>query len=302
MKYCGKSVALVLLACMMLTGCDKNHSTEDVTATVKERVWTITQFNALYDELQMFYTIMDESGGVIVIDGGISDNEEIVRRVIEGYGGRVKAWILTRPDPQHIGAFMKIYSDPRNITVEQVYDAFIDRQRYGGYGTRSACEMYDDYLALTKDDSKVVHVNRNAELSCCGLKIECFNAYDSYVEEYSDNICEDGSLMLKISGKKESFLICSDVTSAMEKTIIEKYSGQLDCDYVQMSCHGNNGLSLDFYKLVTPKVAFFDGKESIYDMEDVPEGKNYAAYKAYMEENNVTMYDLSTAPNSVEMR
>jgi beta-lactamase superfamily II metal-dependent hydrolase len=285
---------------MVLGGCE-NNTTQEAT-TEKETVWTITQFNALYDEVQSFYTIMDESGGIIVIDGGNTDNEEIVRRVLEGYGGQVKIWILTRPDTQHIGAFMKIYEDPQNISIAQVYDAFIDWQRYDDYGNRAARNMYEEYLKLTKDDAKIVHVNRDAKFYGCGLEFECFNAYDSYVEEYTQDLSQDGSLMLKISGKKQTFLFCSDVSYDMEQFLIDEYADKLNADYVQMSNHGNDGLSLEFYKLVSPSVAFFDGKSSIYDQSNVPEGRSYDDYKAYFEENGVTMYDLSTAPNIVEFR
>lgn len=300
MKQYSKIMALFAVACLLLAGCQKKE--QQVTATVEEEVWTITQFNALYDELQMFYTIIDKNGNLIVIDGGNSGNEEIVRRVIEGYGGRVKAWILTRPTPEHIEAFMKIYSEPQGIVVEKVYDAFIDRQRFGGYATRNECEVYDEYLEMVKDDDKVVHVYRDAEFTCNGLKFECFNAYDSYVEENAGDMSRDGSLLLKISGKEESFLLCSDIASDMESYILNEYGDRLDCDIVQAGNHGNNGFTTDFYKKVSPQTVFFDGRPELYDMEGVAAGASYDDYRTAFEADGVTIYDLTTAPNSVEMR
>lgn len=300
MKRCSRLLAVFVMACLLLAGCQKKE--QQAAATAAEKVWTITQFNALYDELQMFYTIIDTDGNLIVIDGGSRGNEEIVRRVIEGYGGKVKAWILTRPTPEHIEAFMSIYSEPDGIVVEKVYDAFIDRQRFGGYATRNECEVYDEYLKMIKDDSKIVHVYRDAEFTCNGLKFECFNAYDSYVEENAGDMSRDGSLLLKISGNKESFLVCSDIASDMETYILNEYGDKLDCDIVQMGNHGNNGFSIEFYKKVSPQTAFFDGRPELYNMEGLDVGLSYDDYRKAFEEDGVTVYDLTTAPNSVEMR
>lgn len=291
----------IMVIVLLLAGCSKKAE-ETVVTEAPEKVWSVTQFNALYDELQTFYTIMDGSGKLIVIDGGISDNEEIVRRVIEEYGGKVSAWILTTPDAKHIGAFLRLYENPGNIVIDKVYDAFIDRQRYEDYATRESAATYNEYLDVTKDDERIVHVNRDAKFFACGLTFECFNAYDSYVEQYSADLNQDGSLMLKISGDKQSMLFCGDITSAMESFLTEEYSDRLASDYVIMSNHGNNGLSVDFYKLVSPSVAFFDGKEAIYNQEEAAEGHRYSDYKAYFTEQGVTMYDLSTAPNIIELR
>lgn len=300
MKYLCRCVTLLLLCSILLCGCEKSTSSEPTTE--KEKVWTITQYTAISDELQCFYTIMDDEGRVIVIDGGTEKNEELVRNIISGYGNKVETWILTRPDPGHIGAFMKIYADPGDIQIKEVYDAFIDWQRYDDYGNRAARQMYQDFLKAAKDDKRVVHVNRDAKFYSSGLEFECFNAYDSYVEERTQDLSQDGSLMLMIRGVQQSLLYCSDVSYDMEELLIEEYGERLQSDYVQMSNHGNNGLSLEFYKLVAPKVAFFDGRPDMYEQKDVPEDRSYRGYIEYFKENNVTVYDLSATLNRVELR
>lgn len=302
MKISKKIVKMMaaVMACAMITGC--GASLEEPTTAAPEPVWKITQFNSLSKGEESFYTIISENGGLIVIDGGEEENEEIVRKVIEGYGGRVKAWILTNPDPKHIGAFVRVYRDLQGITVDSVYDAFIDRQRFNAYGSRPAAELYDEYLALIKDDKNVVHMNRDAYITVCGLKITCFNSYDQTTELNSQNLCRDGSLMLKIAGKKQSWILCGDITPSMEAAIKESHEGDLDCDIVTFSNHGNDGLTVDFYKLMSPSIAFIDGFPSKFAKDGVAEGCSYEDYKKFCEENNVTMYDLTTAPNKVEMK
>lgn len=300
MKHVYRYLSLFFMISVLLCGCTGSASTQPTTQ--QEKVWTITQYTAISDELQCFYTIMDEEGRVIVIDGGTEANEELVRNIISGFGNKVETWILTRPDPGHIGAFMKIYENPGDIMIKQVYDAFIDWQRYDDYGNRAARQMYQDFLKAAKDDESVVHVNRDAKFYSCGLEFECFNAYDSYVEERTQDLSQDGSLMLMIRGKTQSFLYCSDVSHDMEELLIQDYGERLKSDYVQMSNHGNNGLSLEFYKLVSPSVAFFDARPEMYEQAGVPKGQSYDDYIAYFKENNVKVYDLSTTLNRVEFR
>lgn len=300
MKHICKYLSLLFMITLLLCGCEKSASTQPTTE--KEKVWTITQYTAISEELQCFYTIMDDEGRVIVIDGGTEGNEELVRNIISGFGNKVETWILTRPDPGHIGAFMKIYENPGDIQIKQVYDAFIDWDRYDDYGNRAARQAYQNFLKLAKDDESVVHVNRDAKFYSSGLEFECFNAYDSYVEERTQNLSQDGSLMLMIRGKQQSFLYCSDVSHDMEELLISDYGDRLKSDYVQMSNHGNNGLSVEFYKLVSPSAAFFDARPEMYEQDGVPEGRSYDDYIAYFKENNVQVYDLSTTLNRVEFR
>lgn len=299
MKNLKKCLVLLLIACL-LAGCKVD--TGEQPTTEREINWTITQYTAIDDEMQCFYTMMSDDGDVIVIDGGTAGNEEIVRNILNGFGNRVRAWVLTRPDPGHIGAFMKIYENPGDIIIEKVYDAFIDWQRYDDYGNRAGRQLYQDYIALTKDDKRIVHVNRDAKFYSCGLEFVCYNAYDSYVEERTQDLSQDGSLMLKIKGKQNTFLYCSDVSADMEKLIIDQYGDNLKADYVQMSNHGNNGLSVDFYKIVAPKVAFFDARPSMYDQTNVPKGHRYDDYIEYFKEINTKVYDLKPTLNRVDFK
>ena len=78
--------------------------------------WRVTQYgddNA--GKQSMFYTIKGSNGKLIVIDGGWTDQEAFVRKIIRSLGNKVDLWIITHPHPDHAGAFIKIFSSPGDI-------------------------------------------------------------------------------------------------------------------------------------------------------------------------------------------
>lgn len=159
----------------------------------------------------MFYTIVDNTGRLVIVDGGFEGNADAVRNVIKQHNNHVTAWIITHPHPDHL--------------------------------------------------------------------------------------CNDGSMMFKVSGRKKSMLFCADVQSEMEPYILASYRNQLHADYVQLGHHGNWGLTTDFYDVVNPSAVFFDGPRSLIDDES---GK-YDGYllRNYFAAKGIPEYRFTTAPNTV---
>jgi glyoxylase-like metal-dependent hydrolase (beta-lactamase superfamily II) len=83
--------------------------------------YTVTQHGCWYGPQMSFYTITDNTGGLIVIDGGLSDNADEVREVIYAHGNHVDAWFITHPHIDHVGAFNVIWDDLRDITIDVVF-------------------------------------------------------------------------------------------------------------------------------------------------------------------------------------
>lgn len=263
--------------------------------------WRITQHGTDKDVQTMFYTIESSDGGFAIIDGGWDWNEDEVRKIIERHGNHVDAWILTHPHPDHIGAFNAIMKNPAGITVDMVYDVYIDLEEYRSVAREwDEIGVYEDYLLMAFDVVfPVTHVERGMEFNILGLKAECYNAYDEEVRKRTDSICNNGSLMFRLTGKEESFLFCADVEDDMEEYLITAYGNQLKADYVQMSHHGNWGISEAFYRQVSPKAAFFDGPASLYE-----ESQLYDGWKMmkFMKESGAEIYTYETAPNSIILK
>ena len=82
--------------------------------------WIVTQ-HGRNDINLSFYTIYNESKGLIVVDGGWTDDAFVVREVVDELGGHINAWILTHPHQDHIGAFNLLYNELEGITIDEIY-------------------------------------------------------------------------------------------------------------------------------------------------------------------------------------
>ena len=57
---------------------------------------------------------------MIVIDGGVKEEEGYLRGFIGALGNIVDCWFVTHPHPDHIGALTRILENPKGIGVRQI--------------------------------------------------------------------------------------------------------------------------------------------------------------------------------------
>lgn len=261
--------------------------------------WEITQYGNPQGLQLMFYTLEDKEGHLIVVDGGWKENAEEVRSVIKEKGNHVDAWILTHPHQDHMVAFMEIYDDPQGIEIDHVYapqmaplELCKENASWDEFGT------YERFLTMDIPELEYVHTGDSWKVG--NLKIDILSAYEDKVDEISNDLLNDGSIMFRVTGEEERMLFCSDVGKSMSKYLVEKYGEDLKSDYLQMGHHGNGGLKKKFYNLVSPKLAFFDAPDWLFYDET---GK-YTTPKnrRIMENIGSEIRNYRTAPNSIVLK
>lgn len=271
----------------------------DLKETDYQGEWLITQYGAVEGSQQMFYTIQDAEGHLIVVDGGWADGADYVRTIIKEIGNHVDAWIITHPHRDHAGAFTEIYKNRKKMKVDRVYAVDMASP---DVCLKSApwdeTEVYEKWLNLDIENLEYVHAGDSFEVA--GLKFDILNAYDDYVGELSDDLLNDGSMMFKITAKDQSMLFCADVGKKMSDYLLEQHGDLLKADYIQMGHHGNGGLKSDFYQFVEAKAAFFDAPAWL--MQDVS-GRYTTVKNAHlMAENGAAVYSFSTTPNQIILK
>lgn len=285
-------IALVIAACFL---------GRTLVQAITPQVWKITQFPSTQDNQIMFYTIEDNKGHFVIIDGGLWQDAEIVWGEILKHKRHIDAWIVTHPHPDHTDAFNNLMqSPPLEFTVDTIYLPEVNPETY-----EEKQKPWDNigsyYLQaeLTEGLDNITYVHENDEFDLIGLDMKVISSWDENVDALPQQLPNDGSIMFKISGSEQSMLFCSDVEEDMEQYIIPAHEQELRADYVQCAHHGNWGLSNGFYDYVHASVAFMDAPEWVFDPE-----KDYTALqlKEYLEERGTAVYTFENAPHTIELR
>ncbi len=229
--------------------------------------WTVRQYGDGSRSVQsMFYTIYSNKGELAVIDGGWENDAPKVREVIKRYGNHVSAWIITHPHPDHVGALNAILkNNSSGIRIDRIYTTPVNRKSYQRtVKPWDMIEEYDTFRHLTRKMKCVVYLEEDDEIDLIGLNMKVLSSWDASVDRcYSANLCNYGSLMFKVQGKKKSMLFCGDIMKKRQNRIIRRHKKELRATYVQCSHHGNWGFSKKFYRYVKPSAAFFDSPAMI---------------------------------------
>lgn len=217
----------VIALIFIMSGCGNvDSSNRESSEQVAEGEWTITQYGPR--EINMsFYTIYNPEKGLIVIDGGYTEDALYVADVIASLGGKVDAWILTHPHPDHMGAFNAIYQDLEvlDIVIEDIYTVeMASPEECLAVASWDTTEAYDVFLALNIAD--LIYLHTGDVLDICGLEFEILSAFDEDIAAISRDYLNDGSLMFKVYGETKEFLFCSDVGKNVSEHIIENVGAE----------------------------------------------------------------------------
>lgn len=261
--------------------------------------WLITQYGSNEGNQLMFYTMQDMEGHLVVVDGGWAADAEFVRQVLKAQGNHVDAWIITHPHRDHAGAFCEIWQNPGKLKVDQVYAVdMAPKELCLANAPWDETEAYDVWVTL--DIPQLTYVHAGDRFQIGSLSVEVFNAYDDYVDEMSDDLLNDGSMMFKVTADQESMLFCADVGKKMSDYLLKTWGGQLKADYIQMGHHGNGGLKKDFYQQVGAKGAFFDAPEWL--MQDKSGQFTTMENTALMAGEKAEIYSFATTPNQIVLQ
>ena len=96
-------------------------------------------------------------------------------------------------------------------------------------------------------------------------------------------------------------LFCADVGNSLSNYLLSCHGNNLKADYIQMGHHGNGGLSEEFYRMVSPQVAFFDAGE---ELMNPPSGSKFTTpqNRVLMQSLGAKIYYLNTEENKVILK
>ncbi len=111
------------------------------------------------------------------------------------------------------------------------------------------------FSLLEKKQFNIVTPRYQDSYLCGGIRIEILNEPIHYQNYRSIN---PTGIILKVHFPKQSVLFLGDYDVDAEKDFRTYFSVEkLQCDIVQMAHHGQEGVSYDFYKDISPKYCLY---------------------------------------------
>lgn len=269
--------------------------------------WTLTQFGSNEGGQMMSFTVEGDKEGLVIIDGGYKDNDEqysFLMDKISKHNNVVDSWIITHFDSDHGGEFVRIANEEKDVRIKKVYvaDTPTDMELLKENAPfEDEWEIYESYLKM--DLPQKVKVHPKDKFSFIGLRMEVLCSYEDWIDEKTNNLLNNGAIVFKLYGNKESALFCGDVQeSIIGEYLITNYKDKLKSDYLQVAHHGNNKLGDEFYKLVSPKIAFFPAPDWLMNNEGNVSWFTVGNNKELLESLGAKCLWHNTSPNIVNFK
>ncbi len=230
---------------------------------------------------QLSMIIKSSDGKIVVVDGGVKADSEHLINELKELGGYVDAWLITHPQDDHVGALLGMLKDGSEIDIRNIYFSFHELSWYESVDDSSlAAELIAALSSYPEEDihcdiGKGTKVTLSEELSFTVLN-DPIKYEDPYYTVNNSGLMYD----IELSGKH--IIVLGDMGPyAGDLLLSEGVFDGLSCDYVQMSHHGQNGVSREVYEKLAPKACIWPAPSWLYDVNADNEN-NFLTYETKM--------------------
>ena len=207
-------------------------------------------------------------GGLIVVDGGWTNNADYLLNQIKQKGGHVQAWLLTHPDSDHVGALADIlYKHNGEITIDGIYYSFAEDSWYAEKDPEVAKMVAYIKGAFGLVPQNILHgdIVSGQVIQAGPAKIQVLNQAYKMNNDFVNN--SSVAYMVSLNGTNTVFL--GDLAkSGGEQLMADHDLSALKCDIVQVAHHGQNGVGYEVYKALRPSVALWPTPQWLWDNDN----------------------------------
>lgn len=217
------------------------------------------QVPAIEDNIGNSYVFVTDKGKVIVMDGGRYPEDCFLRGFIAALGNEVEAWFVSHPHDDHVGALTKILENPKGMKIKKIYhsrfsESLIDSEKpYNNYVRRfyTAIDSLQKLGKLEVVDMRTPGLTGRID----GLNFKILGVTN---EEFRTNPYNNSSTVIRVWDKKKSIVFLGDAgVECGDKLLNSEFAPDLNCDYLQVAHHGQNGCSENFYKTIQFKACLW---------------------------------------------
>ena len=273
-----KRILIALVALLSVVACSRES-------------FVLWQLPSQIDSIGNSYVIRTAGGKVIVMDGGFAAEKDYLRGFIDALGGSVDAWIISHPHDDHITAIIALLENPNGLRIDKIYhsrfpDVLIDAESAETAAiTRKFYSLIDNAT-----DIEVVDCHSGDEFEIDGVNFKILS--EKNPELANRNPYNNSSMAIKMWDKHKSFIFLGDLgVEGGQKLLDSKYAKDLECDYLQMAHHGQDGCDKHFYQSVKFRACLWPSPKWVYN---APMGRlKTAEVRGWAKELGITEHYVS---------
>lgn len=263
------------------TDAQTDAQTEEGGEDVPKQAPVLYQIAPDQNMLLNSYVIKTSSGKLIVIDGGGAGSpgkSGYLYNKLQEISGQeepvVEAWFLSHMHDDHVTEFTIVGTNRRKkMSVNNIYMNFPSREFMNTAEGGKFAYLYDDIEAaydkfigkgeFEKTNGKNVFEGDIIDID--GIKFEILLTVSD--KETEPNI-NDTSLIFRVEIEGQTVLFLGDAHLVQSSRLIEKYGDDLKSDMVQMSHHGQNGVTRAAYEKIAPTLCLWPTPIWVYKNAD----------------------------------
>ena len=214
----------------------------------KKSGFTLWQIPSHRNTIGNSYVMRTSKGKVIVMDDGFPQEELTLRGFIGALGNQVDAWFISHPHDDHFGALIEILKNPQHMRIKSIIHSRLPETvlKAEPQSEKMAREFYT--LLQNLKDTQVFDLQQPGDV---------FRYDDMQVKvlgvanDFTGNPYNNSSMIYRVWDRRKSILFLGDAgVECGQKALDGPFRSELDCEYIQMAHHGQNGCDENFYKTV----------------------------------------------------
>lgn len=219
---------------------------------------------------QLSMVIKSADGKVLVVDGGLAEDSTHLLDTIRSMGGYVDAWLITHPQADHVGALIDILQHHAGeIDIRNLYFKFLPFDWYQEVAEEDSGTVWSLQEELKKLPQDRVHgeMKRGDSVQLSDqLSFRVLNDPQQISDSYAVN---NSSLMYDVNLAGKHVIVLGDMgPEAGDKLLAEGVLDGITADFVQMSHHGQHGVTEAFYQALKPKACIWPTPAWLYDAQE----------------------------------
>lgn len=290
-KVSGAAAAGLALAGCAPRAASWSQRDEELYGPKKTGHFSLIQISSVRDTIGNSYLLRTSGGKVIMMDGGHGFEADHLRERIREAGGHVDLWFISHPHQDHMEALIEILEDLQGITIDKVIysrvsDAFLDHEPSNAEDARRYYRVLDNTPVRT-DILNLHQPFQRFDIDGVGILVVAVDHPEFESREYNDQ-----STIIRVWDDTKSVVFLGDAQVECGNAALALCREYLDCDYLQMSHHGQHGVSEEFYKTVNFRACLWPTPSWVWEPGERTWLETYET-RRWMDEKGITEHHVS---------